>query len=599
MRSGLEKACFLQAQANESILKRDDFGENMTTNSLSIRISSVLRRPEYLLMIAMGVLMSIGILGPIFVIIYKSFQIPTGLLDSVYSLKNYSRFFTPRVYTGIMNSFIIAFGSSAIGGTLGVILAWINARTNTPLRSVFNVLNIIPYFISTLVGAIAWSLLASPKIGMLNHILMSLFHLQTAPLNIYSIPGIIWVSALFHTPFIYLFCIGPFSQMDPTLEEAARVTGSSWTRTTLKITLPMAAPAIISSFILTFVLAIEDLGSPVVLGYPYGVQTISTLMFDGIDKYPADHNFSAAIGVLMMCFTIFGVMMQRRIMSRRSFATVTGRGYRPTRINLGKWKYLTCGINLLYIALAVVLPIATLVVVSFSRAWLGEINVSAFTTHWYKFIFTQSDITVRGIKNSLFLSTAAATIGVCIATIISYTIHRMKTKFGGWLDFVTTLPIAVSGMVMAIGFLAALIKTPLYGSIYLLLLAYVVRFFTYGQRSISGIMMALSMDVEESSRVCGAGWFKTMRRILLPLVLPGFVAGWLLLFITYMREVSMSLLLSRNGTETLSVALYDLLNYSPYGAMAAFTVVQVIIVLFAAMVFVRFVRSGDNKGIKI
>ena len=554
-------------------------------------LTSLTQRPENIVMVLLGTLMSIAILGPLIIIVFKSFHVQESLFTSVASLDNYIRFTIPRNITAIKNSFIIAGGAALLGGVMGITLAWITARTNMPFKTVFKTLNMVPFFISCLVGAISWSLLASPQVGMLNSIMTSIFGLEKPLLNIYSIPGIIWVSALFHTPFIYLFCIGPFSQMDPALEEAARVSGSSWLSTTLRITLPMASPAIISALILTFVLCIEDLGAPLVLGYPYGIQTISTIMFDGIDQYPPDHNFSAAMGVLLMCITIFGVLMQRRIMKSKAYTSVTGRGYKPPTLDLGWGRYVALAINLFYLTFAVFLPIATLVVVSLSKAWLGNINVSEFTMHWYQFIFTQNDLTLRGIKNSLILSFAGATIGIAIATVIGYAIHRIRGRFGAYLDFVTTLPIAVSGMVMAIGFLVALIKTPVYGTIWIILIAYVVRFFTYGQRSISSIIVSLSKDLEESSRVCGASWFKTTWKILVPLIWSGFVGGWLLLFITYMREVSMSLMLSRKGTETLSVALYELLNYAPYGAMAAFTIVQVCVVFLAAIIFMHITKG--------
>lgn len=558
--------------------------------------SSLTQRPENIVMAVLGAMMSIAILGPLIIIVYKSFHVQESLFTSVASFENYIRFTVPRNVTAIKNSFIIAGGAALLGGTMGISLAWITARTNIPFKTVFKTLNMVPFFISCLVGAISWSLLASPQVGMLNSIISGAFGLEKPLLNIYSIPGIIWVSALFHTPFIYLFCIGPFSQMDPALEEAARVSGSSWLSTTLRITLPMASPAIISALILTFVLCIEDLGAPLVLGYPYGIQTISTIMFDGIDQYPPDHNFSAAMGVLLMSITIFGVMMQRRIMRSKAYTSVTGRGYRPPTLDLGWGKYIALAINLFYLTFAVFLPLATLMVVSLSKAWLGNINLTEFTTHWYQFIFTQNDITLRGIKNSLFLSVTGATVGIAIATVIGYAIHRSRNRFSAYLDFVTTLPIAVSGMVMAIGLLVALIKTPVYGTLWIILIAYVIRFFTYGQRSISSIIVSLSQDLEESSRVCGASWFKTTLRILVPLIWPGFVGGWLLLFITYMREVSMSLMLSRKGTETLSVALYELLNYAPYGAMAAFTIVQVGVVFVAAIIFMSVTKG---KGLTI
>lgn len=568
----------------------------MPKRSVRSYLSSVTERPENALMIFIGIVISIAILGPLLVILFKSLQVQKGLFASVYSLDNYLRFASPRILKGIGNSFVIAGCTALLAGLIGVTLAWITARTDMPFRSTIQALNIIPFFISPLVGAIAWGLLASPKTGMLNAFLMSMFGLQRAPLNIYSIPGIIWVSALFHAPFVYLFCIGPFRQMDPALEEAARVSGSSWITTTFRITLLLVTPAILSSLILAFVLGIEDLGSPMVLGYPHGIQTISTLIFEGMDQYPPNHNLGSALGILLMAITGFSILLQRRIMASRSFATVTGRGYRPPKVNLGWGRYIALGANIIYLTLAVFLPVATLLIVSFSTAWLGHIDFGNFTTKYYTYIFSTSPLAFRGIRNSLILATSGATIAIVIATVVAYAIHRTRSRMRGWLDFITTIPIAVSGLVMSVGLLVTLIRTPVYSTLWILLIAYIIRFFTYGQRSISGVILSLSLDLEESSRVSGGGWFTTMRRILLPLVWPSFVGGWLLLFITYMREVSMSLLLSRGGTETLSVALYGLMIYSPVGAMAAFTMVQVALLFGAAFIFLRLTGS---EGIRI
>ena len=284
----------------------------MTKRSVTQKIVSMFERPENVLMAFMGIVMSIAILGPLVIILLKSFEVQKGLFASVYSLQNYLSFASPRIMKGIGNSFIIAGGSAFLAGLIGVTLAWITARTDMPFRSALQALNIIPFFISPLVGGIAWSLLASPKMGMLNTALMGLFGLERAPFNIYSIPGIIWVSALFHAPFVYLFCIGPFRQMDPALEEAARVSGSNWIMTTFRITLLLASPAILSALILAFVLSIEDLGSILVLGYPYGIQSISTLIFEGIDQYPPNHNLGAALGILLMSITGFCIVIQRR-----------------------------------------------------------------------------------------------------------------------------------------------------------------------------------------------------------------------------------------------------------------------------------------------
>lgn len=560
-------------------------------------LANLIQKPEHYLMGFIGTVMAGAIISPLIVVFYKSFHVDISLFESILSFDNYSRFFTSMNLGAIYNSIIIALGSAILSVFMGVTLAWITARTDMPFRSLLQTLNIMPFFVSHMIGAVAWSLLASPKSGLLNTFLLSLLDLENAPFNINSIPGIIWVAALFTTPFIYLFCIGPLQQMDPTLEEASKASGAGWFMTTWRITIPLAGPAILSSLILSFILGVEDLGTPLILGYPYGIQTISTLMFDGINQqYPPDHNFAAALGVLLMFITVFSLIFQRRIMAKRSFATVTGRGYRSVRVDPGWGKYVALGINLLYLLLSVFLPIGTLILVSLSENWTGDINFSRLTTKYFLYLFTTDNLAGRGLKNSLILATLGATTGIIIATIISYTIHRTTFKFKGLLDFVTTLPIAVSGLVMAVGFLVLLIRTPLYGTIWILLVAYVVRYFPYGQRSVSGVILSLSVDLEESSRVCGANWLTTMRRIMVPLVWQGFVGGWLLLFIAFTREVSQSLLLCRNGTETLSVALYGIMINSSVGAMAAFTFIQVALLFTAAFLFLRI---AGKEGIRV
>ncbi len=552
-----------------------------------------LQRPENIIMVVLGTMISLAILYPMAIVFWRSLHVDSGLFTSEFSLNNYTKFAQSHVLKAIGNSVIIALGSAFLSCIFGVSLAWLTARTNMPGKRILQIFNIIPFFVSTLVGSIAWSLLLSPKVGLINKTLMDVLGLESGLFNIYSIPGIIWVSALFNAPFVYLFCIGPLKHMDPAVEESARTSGSNWWQTTTKITLPLVAPALISSFILAFVLAIEDLGSPLVLGYPFGIQTIPTMIFDGMARFPPDYGFGASLGILLVTTTILAIVLQRRIMSSRSFATVTGRGYRPTEVNLGKAKYIALAFNILYVIFSVAFPVGILVVVSFSKGWTGVIDINQFTFQYFNYVFFVNPLAIHGIVNSMILAVSGATIAMILSTVIAYAIHRTKSWAAGWLDFITTLPIAISGMVLAIGILQALIRTPLYGTLEIILVAYIVRFFTYGQRSVSGVLISLSADLEESSRMSGAGWITTVRRILVPLVWPGFIGGWILLFTTFTREVSMSLLLARSGTETMSVALYNFMANTPFGALAAYTLVQIVILFFAALILLR-ITGGEG-----
>ncbi len=557
----------------------------------------LLGHPENLLLLGVAGVVSAAVLGPLAVVFWRSLQVEQSLLVSTFSFDNYVRLASPRTLAALGNSLIIGAGSAALSCACGVALAWIVTRTNVPLRSMLYAANPVPFFISPLLSAIAWSYLASPTVGLLNRIPMDALRLDTPPFDIYTHLGIIWVCGLAHVPLVYLFCVGALSQMDPALEQAAHVSGASGRATLLRITLPLAAPAILSSLILSFVLGLEDLGTPLVLGYGHGIQTLSTQIYDGIQKAPPDYNFGASLGCLLMALTAAGILLQRHVLAGRSFTTIGGRGYRPDVLDLGAGRYLALAFNLFYLMVAVLLPIGTLVLVSVSRAWLGYIDPSQFTPQYYVYIATTNPIVLRAVRNSLFLAALGATLGVAFGYVVAYAIHRTRTWGRGWLDVVTTVPVGVPGLVLAIGIFVVALHTPLYGTIWVLLLAYLVRYLPYSQRTVSAALLSVSSDLEESARVSGAGWLATMWRVHRPLLQPGLVAAWLLLFVTFMREVSMSMLLARSGTETLSTALYSLLTYDPMGASSAFTVVQVAMILAVAVAFLR-VSRGEQIGVE-
>lgn len=546
-------------------------------------------------MLGVTLAVSAAILTPLAVVVWRSFHVEQGLLSSTLSLQNYARLGSPRTLSAMLNSAMLGVGVALVAGVWGTALAWIVTRTNVPRPGWLNGLNLVPFFISPLLGAVAWSYLGSPATGLLNRTLMDAFGLSGPPFDIYSPLGLIWVSGIFHVPFVYLFCVGALRQMDPALEQAALVSGASQAVALARVTLPLAAPAILSGVVLTFVVAIEDLGTPLVLGYSHNIQTISTQIYDGIQRFPPDYNFGAALGCLLMAIAGVGLVAQRRMMARRSFVTVTGRGYRPTRLDLGWGKYAALAVNVAYLLAAVALPIGTLLVVSFSRAWLGYIDPSQFSLQYYVYLATTSPIALRAARNSLLLAAVGATGTVLLACLVAYVIHRTKSSFRGWLDAVTTVPIGVPGLVMAIGLFVTLLRTPVYATLWILLIAYAVRYFPYGQRGVSASIVSLAAELEESSRMSGAGWFTTMRRVMLPLLRPGLVAAWLLLFITFMREVSMSMLLARSGTETLSTALFSLLGNDPTGASSAFTLVQVSMTLVVTAIFLRVSKSEDIR----
>jgi iron(III) transport system permease protein len=535
-----------------------------------------------------GLAVGAMVLVPILVLVYSSFREADRFgFSSTWSLANYRRFIEDiRLWRAFLNTLVISTGVTLLAGALGLSLAWINARTNTPGRRLLEPLNLVPFFLSPFVGAIAWRGLAAPRIGLLNALLKDGLGLGTEPLNVHNHLGIIWVTALFFTPLMYLFVVGTLRRMDPALEDSARVTGARLWRTTLTVTLPLATPGILSGAIIIFVTSAGEFGVPFALGTPFGIETLTTRIYTHAVGDDANYNLGATLSVVLAVITVIFVYIQRRIIAPREFTTVTGKGFRPNLIDLGAWRWAALGYNLLYILLAVVLPVLALVAISLFRVWEARIIPEKMTgfNYWHVWSFLPAR---NGLKNSLILAAVGATVGMGLAIVVAYLIHRTQRAGRAALDFLSTLPIGFPGIVLAMGILITYIRTPLYATLGIILLGYVTRYMPYGQRSVGAILLAVSAELDQSSRMSGASWVTTLRRITLPLLRPGLLAGWLLLFIIYLRELPISLLLYKGGTEVLSVGVWYLLEYEGVSLTATLSVVQTALLLLCVFLFRR------------
>jgi iron(III) transport system permease protein len=306
----------------------------------------------------------------------------------------------------------------------------------------------------------------------------------------------------------------------------------------------------------------------------------------------ANHYLGSAMSMALGAITVFLIYVQRAYIAPRSFTTVTGKGFRPNVLDLGPWKWLAFAYNILYLAVAVVLPIVCLFLVSMHPVWQGSVNVADMTFHNYeKTLFFWRDDAIQaatnGIINSLILSFSGATIAMILALVVSYMIHRTKGFGSQLLDFLCVVPIGFPGIVLAMGVLVTYIQTPIYATLYILLLGYITRFFPYGQRNISSIMLAISEELDQSSRMAGASWLTTLWRITIPLLKPGLFAGWILLFVIFLRELSISIILYTTGTETLSVGVYYLANFENEPLTAALSMAQTVMLLICIVIFRR------------
>ncbi|HBK81735.1 MAG TPA: hypothetical protein DDZ83_19035 [Nitrospinae bacterium] len=541
---------------------------------------------------AVSIVVFIAVFLPLFWLVESSFEVLDDLgFDTEWGLGNYYEIFEGRVIRkAFRNTLLISAGTTVLATFLGVSLAWINARTNCPWRDRLEPFNLIPFFLSPFVGAIAWHNLAAPKVGFLNNIARWLFGIEGHILNVDNIYGVIWVTGIFFTPLVYLFVVGSLRRMDPSLEDSARTTGAGLIRTTMSVTLPLVTPAILSGAIIVFVTSAGEFGVPFKLGAPYGWDTLTTQIYTKAVGDDANHYLGAAMSMSLAVITGLFIWIQRRIIAPREYTTVTGKGFRPNTIDLGRWKWAALSFNLAYIFIAVILPLVTLLIVSVHPVWQGRIIPDDLTLWNYRKVlfFWSPDsigIATRGIINSFILAFSGATIAMVLSIVIGYMIHRTKGFGSTLLDFLCLVPIGFPGIVLAMGVLVAYIKTPIYATLGILLVGYITRFFPYGQRNISSILLAVSEELDQSSRMAGATWLTTLWRITIPLLKPGIFAGWILLFVIFLRELSISIMLYSVGTETLSVGVLYLADFEGDPLTAALAIVQTVILLGCIVLF--------------
>ncbi|MFY0611493.1 MAG: iron ABC transporter permease [Hyphomicrobiaceae bacterium] len=549
---------------------------------------------ENIATVIVSLIVGIAVILPIIALFVSSFLVlDESGFDTTWGFGNYEVMFTDRVIPrAFLNTLLISSGSTVVATFLGVSLAWINARTNCPLRDHLEPYNLIPFFLSPFVGAIAWHNLAEPKTGLLNNLARDVLGIEGALLNVNNIYGVIWVTGIFFAPLIYLFVVGSLRRMDPSLEDSARTTGAGLVRTTLTVTLPLVMPGILSGAIIVFVTSAGEFGVPFKLSAPYGWETLTTQIFSKAVGDDANHYLGAAMSMALAAITVFLIWIQQRYIAPRSFTTVTGKGFRPNVLDLGPWKWVAFAYNLLFIMVAVILPIFSLIVVSLHPVWEGRIIPDAMTfDNYVKTLFFWRPDSIQaatnGIINSFILAFVGATLAMILALVLSYMIHRTKGFGSKLLDFLCVVPIGFPGIVLAMGVLVTYIQTPIYATLWILLLGYITRFFPYGQRNISAVMLAISEELDQSSRMAGATWFTTLRRITIPLLKPGIFAGWVLLFIIFLRELSISIILYTTGTETLSVGVYYLSNFENEPLTSALSMAQTLVLLICIYIFRR------------
>ena len=538
---------------------------------------------------------------PLGFLIWQSFFTPqTASKAAVFTLSNYTEAYgsaeTARLF---WNSVKFAVGTAILAFVIGTGLAWMNERTNTPFKNLFYALSIIPLIIPGILFTVAWILLASPKIGIVNLVLKHWFGVNEPLFDIYSMWGMIWIDGLHYSPMAFLLMSAAFRSMDPALEESAMMSGANIFQVAWRITLQLSWPAIFATILILFVRAIESFEVPALVGLPVGIQVFTSSIYQAVHRYPSQVGLASAYAVTLLAITTIGVYFVSRLSSKGSkYATMTGKGFRPRQIDLGKWRWFTAGIFIVYFLVIVVLPFLVLLWSSFQKfysvpSWQALQNL---TIEPYRFILTYPNL-ARSVWNSALLAFSCATVIMLVTSVICWIV--VKTKLPGrWLlDNIASLPMVFPGLVLGLAIMIFYLNFDIgvYGTMWIMFIAYVTRFMPYGLRYNTTSMLQIHKELEESAQMSGASWFTTFRRIILPLLKPGLVAGWIYVMIVSIRELSSSILLYSPGTEVVSIVIWELWENGQYVELSALGVLF-ILALFVLVMVAQWL--GKKFGVK-
>ncbi len=522
-----------------------------------------------------------------------------GYRLSSISLDNFiAVLFNPNVHLALLNSMVTCTGGTTIAVLVGLSFAWIVVRTDTPMKRFIAATGMLPLFVPPLVGGIAWAILGSPKTGLLNTLLARAG--VEWRINLYSSAGIIFVFGMYYAPYVYMFTSAALKNMDPSLEEAAEMSGASSLRTILTVTFPLIAPAIVSGMLLSFVVMLGIYGIPAVLGAPANIPVLTTYIYTLTNWSPPLYGTAASVAIILMVVTGLLVLAQNRVLAGRSYTTVAGKAFRPRALKLGNWRYLTLALAALYLGVVVVLPTAALMVAAFRRFLFIRDLPSLLDSKQYSFVHFErlfaNPQTVAALVNTLEVGLITACIGGVLAFAIGYTVTRTRLR-GRWVvDTIATVPVAIPGLVIGVAYLWAWIALPggLYGTIWILALAFVARFIPDTVKALSTSLMQIHRELEEAAWVCGRSVPGAIASIMLPLTRPGVAAAMTLLFILSTRELGSSLFLYSSGSMVMSVQLLGYYEGGNLSITAAYSLVQVML-LGIVIGIGNFLSRGPRK----
>jgi iron(III) transport system permease protein len=495
----------------------------------------------------------------------------------------------------LANTAFVACIATVMAVAIGFLAAWTLTRTQVPGRAWLERLMELPYYMTPLVGALAWSILAAPRTGALNQ----LWHAVGGGgdvVNIYSAWGIAWVMALFEGTVAFVMIGAAMKSMDPALEESARVLGAGKWRTMLTVTLPLVMPGVLGATVFVFAEMLGSFAAAFVLGIPARYVVITTAIWQAVQSFPPDYPRASAMGIALFAVMFATLGLYRLVVRRGNFATITGKAFRPRTMAMGRMAWVLFAACFAYVVAAVFLPLAALLLTSFQRFATVILSQSEFSLANYQTALGMGAVR-SALTNSLLLGVGVATVGVAVMVVLVWIIYRSKAPGHGLIEYVVMFPQAVPRMVFGVALLWAWlnIPIPIYGTLWLLALAYFTVLLPLGVRTLAGVVLQIDKSLEECARVCGASWGYLMRTVTMPLLRPGIVAAWLLVFIASVRELGVSIFLVGPNAKVIAPSIISAWLSSSSELSAALALLQTAAVFIALIVLFRATRRYSGE----
>ena len=519
---------------------------------------------------------------PMVYLIIKAF-FPEGS----FTFEVFQRLYTYQMNLGALKNTLIAATVTMVLGTLIAFpLAWLVGRTNLFGKKFFRSLFVLTYMVPPYVGAMAWLRLLNPNVGTMNQFFRMIFGLgdTPGPLNIYTLGGLIWVLTTFYYPYAFITISRAMEKMDPSLEEASRISGASPLLTVFRVTLPMMTPSLIAGALLVFVAAMSCYGIPSIIGAPGKVHTVTTRIIEYNGLGAQGISDATGLAVFLMALAILILYLSDFVVARKQYITVSGKSTRPNIVDLGKWRVPLTVLVSLFATIVVLIPFATILTTSF-KIDVGKslFDQENFTLTQWQTIFSRSE-TMSCLKNSLIFGVVTATVGIVVACTMSYLLQRTKIRGRKLPDFLITLGSGTPSVVIALGLIMTMkgdFGVNIYNTAYIMIVAYLIKYLMMGMRTVVSAMSQIHVSLEECSQISGASWTRTMLKITGPLIFPSIAAGWFLIFIPSFYELSMTTLLYSNSTKTIGFQLYEYWTFTsqPQSCAMAFGILMIVVVL--------------------